>query len=191
MSPAGVPFRLPLLAFVLAALPALSAHAANIDAAASHVGFQLAARWGEVIEGRFPVLDGEVSRLPDGRQQVRLSLSAADVEITDSPRRSQMTRGAGFFDARRHPWITFLSDPFDPALLELGGQLPGVLSIRDVQRREAFTVVASACARPGVECPVRAAGVVDRAAYGMNRWPVVVSRKVRFELSIRVEGGAG
>ena len=188
MNRAWVPFRLSLLALVLVALPA---RATGIDAAASHVGFQLVARWGEVIEGRFPVLDGELTRLPDGRQQVRLALSAADVEITDSPRRSQMTRGAGFFDARRHPWITFLSDPFDPALLERGGQLPGVLSIRDVQRREAFTVVASTCGRPALDCPVRAAGVVDRGAYGMNRWPVVVSRKVRFELSIRVEGGAG
>lgn len=186
-----MPLRLSLVALALAALPAPPVRAAGIDAAASHVGFQLVARWGEVIEGRFPVLDGELSRLPDGRQQVRLSLSAADVEITDSPRRSQMTRGAGFFDARRHPWITFLSDPFDPALLELGGQLPGVLSIRNVQRREAFTVVGSACARPALDCPVRAAGVVDRGAYGMNRWPIVVSRKVRFELSIRVEGGAG
>lgn len=186
-----MPIRLSLVALVLAALPALPARAARIDAAASHVGFQLVARWGEVIEGRFPVLDGELVPLPDGRQQVRLSLSAADVEITDSPRRSQMTRGAGFFDARRHPWITFLSDPFDPTLLQLGGQLPGVLSIRDVRRREAFTVVASACARPALDCPVRAAGVVDRSAYGMNRWPVVVSRKVRFALSIRVEGGAG
>ncbi|HEY4531308.1 MAG TPA: YceI family protein [Luteimonas sp.] len=185
---ARTPLWFPLVAFALAALPV---HATGIDAAASHVGFQLVARWGEVIEGRFPVLEGELTRLPDGRQQVRLSLSAADVEITDSPRRSQMTRGAGFFDARRHPWITFLSDPFDPGLLERGGPLPGVLGIRDVQRREAFTVVASACARPALECPVRAVGVVDRNAYGMNRWPVVVSRKVRFELSIRVEGGAG
>lgn len=188
MSRALAPLWLSLAA--LAAAPS-SARAAGIDAAASHVGFQLVARWGEVIEGRFPVFEGELTRLPDGRQQVRLSLSAADVEIIDSPRRSQMTRSAGFFDARRHPWITFLSDPFDPALLEQGGQLPGLLTIRDVQRREAFTVVASACARPALDCAVRAVGVVDRGAYGMNRWPVVVSRRVRFELGIRVEGGPG
>ena len=186
MRRAGVIAWLSLVAATLAALPV---RATGIDAAASRVGFQLVTRWGETIDGRFPVFDGEVTRLPDGRQQVRLSLSAADVEILDSARRSQMTRGAGFFDAPRFPWITFLSDPFDPALLELGGQLRGVLSIRDIQRREAFTVLASACARPALDCPVLAAGVVDRTAYGMNRWPIVVGRKVRFELRIRMEGG--
>lgn len=179
-----VPVCLSLVALVLGATPV---RASGIDAAASQVGFQLVTRWGEVIDGRFPVFDGEVSRLPDGRQQVRLSLSAADVEILDSARRTQMTRGAGFFDAKRYPWITFLSDPFDAELLARGGQLPGLLSIRDVQRREAFTVAASACARPARDCPVRAAGMVDRVAYGINRWPVVVARKVRFELRILVE----
>lgn len=182
-----VPACLSLVALVLAAAPV---RATGIDTAASQVGFQLTTRWGEVIDGRFPVFDGQVSRLPDGRQQVRLSLSAADVEILDSTRRTQMTRGAGFFDARRYPWITFLSDPFDPELLARGGQLPGLLNIRDVQRREAFTVAASACARPARDCPVRAAGVVDRSLYGINRWPVVVARKVRFELRILVEDEA-
>src|SRR5690606_2037753 len=97
----------------------------------------------------FPVFDGQVSRLPDGRQQVRLSLSAADVEILDSTRRTQMTRGAGFFDARRYPWITFLSDPFDPELLARGGPLPGLLNLRDVRRPPARgRPVTARCARP-------------------------------------------
>lgn len=179
------------LSFIAVLLAAMPARATGIDAAASQVGFQLVTRWGEVIDGRFPVFEGEMTRLPDGRQQVRLSLSAADVEILDNTRRTQMSRGAGFFDAKRYPWITFLSDPFDPSLLSAGGQLPGLLSIRDVQRREAFTVVASSCSRPALDCPVLAAGAVDRGLYGMNRWAVVVGRKVRFELRIQMEGGEG
>jgi polyisoprenoid-binding protein YceI len=187
VSRAGTVAWLSCVALLLASAPLA---ARGVDATASRIGFQLVTRWGEVIAGRFPVFDGEVTVLPDGRQQVRLALSAADVEILDSARRTQMTRGAGFFDARRHPWITFLSDPFDPVLLEQGGSLPGTLGIRDVQRREAFTVLASACARPAVDCPVLAAGSVDRVAYGMNRWPIVVGRQVRFELHLRLEGPA-
>ena len=172
-----------------ALLAAWPVRAGEVDVAHSQVGFQLVTRWGEVVEGHFPVFDGDVTQLADGRKQVRLSLSTPDVEILGSPRRTALTRGSGFFDAKHYPRITFLSDPFDPALLQSGGPLPGMLGIRDVQRREAFAVAASTCDRPGVECPVLAAGVVDRSAYGMNRWSVALGRKVRFQLRIRVEEG--
>ena len=61
-----VPACLSLVALVLAAAPV---RATGIDTAASQVGFQLTTRWGEVIDGRFPVFDGQVSRLPDGRHR--------------------------------------------------------------------------------------------------------------------------
>ncbi|MEN1972346.1 YceI family protein [Luteimonas sp. MJ204] len=182
-----------LVALLAAALPAAAPlRAADIDTASSEVGFNLVTRWGEVVEGRFPVFEGRLTRLADGRQQVRLSLSTTDVEILGSRRNTQLTRGRGFFDAERYPWLSFVSDPFDPRLLMDGGALPGVLNIRDVQQREAFTVLPSACARPALDCPVLAAGLVDRSHYGMNRWSVAIGRKVRFQLRIRaMEGGGG
>ncbi|MEN1942013.1 YceI family protein [Luteimonas sp. MJ174] len=164
--------------------------AAEIDAAASEIGFSLVTRWGEMVDGRFPVFEGHLTRLPDGRQQVRLSLSAADVEILGNRRHTQLTRGRGFFDAARHPWISFVSDPFDPRLLVDGGALRGVLGIRDVQQREAFTVLPATCARPALDCPVLAAGLIDRSHYGMTRWSVAIGRKVRFQLRIRAVDGA-
>lgn len=162
--------------------------AADIDAAASQVGFSLVTRWGEVVDGRFPVFDGRLTRLPDGRQQVRLSLSAADVQIVGSQRHTYLTRGRGFFDAERFPWVTFVSEPFDPALLAEGGALPGQLHIRDVERPETFSVVPSGCGRPALDCPVQAHGVVERSRYGMNRWSFAIGGKVYFQLSLRLEG---
>ena len=162
--------------------------AANIDAAASEVGFSLVTRWGEVVDGRFPVFDGRLTRLPDGRQQVRLSLLTADVEIVGNLRHTHLTRGRGFFDAEKYPWVTFVSEPFDPALLVEGGPLPGTLHIRDVQRAEIFSVAPANCARPALDCAVRARGVVERANYGMNRWSFAIGGKVRFQLSLRLEG---
>ena len=176
------------LSLVLALLAARPAAAVGIDPATSEAGFQLVTRWGEVVQGRFPVLEGRLSRLPDGRQQVRVSLSAAHVEIVGSRRHSTISRGRGFFDAEHYPWVTFQSDPFDERLLLEGGALPGLLHVRDVQRREVFTVAPSACARPGLDCPVLATGVIERANYGMNRWSFAIGGKVRFQLLLRAGG---
>lgn len=173
---------------VAALFAAVPVAAADIDAAASEVGFSLVTRWGEVVDGRFPVFDGRLTRLPDGRQQVRLSLSTADVEIVGNLRHTHLTRGRGFFDADRYPWVTFISEPFDPALLAEGGPLPGVLHIRDVQRAETFSVAPATCARPALDCPVRARGAVERANYGMNRWSFAIAGRVRFQLSLRLAG---
>jgi polyisoprenoid-binding protein YceI len=176
---------------VAALLAATPAGAYEIDAATSRAGFSLVTRWGQVVDGVFPVLDGRLSRLSDGRRQVQVSLSTADVEIIGSLRHTHLTRGRGFFDAERYPWVTFVSDPFDARLLVDGGPLPGVLHIRDVQHRETFTVAPSACARPALDCPVVAHGVVERASYGMNRWAFAIGGKVRFQFHIRAEGGGG
>lgn len=171
-------------------LLAAPAGAAEVDGARSRAGFTLVTRWGQPVEGLFPVLEGRLTRLADGRQQVRLSLSTADVEIIGNQRRTYLTRGGGFFDAERYPWVTFVSDPFDERLLVEGGQLPGVLQIRDVQRRETFSVAPARCARPARDCPVVAQGEVDRTRYGMNRWALAIGASVRFQLDLRIGAGA-
>lgn len=176
-----------LLAAVAALCTAPPARAADFDVAASEIGFSLVTRWGEVVEGRFPVFDGRLTRLDDGRQQVRLSLSAADVEIDGSVRHTHLSRGRGFFDAAQFPWVGFVSEPFDPALLVEGGPLPGRLHIRDVQRDETFVVAPSGCGRPALDCAVQARGVVERSDYGMNRWSFAIGGKVRFQLGLRLE----
>lgn len=178
-------------AALLAACAALLAPAAwantahPIDIPRSQVGFALKTRWGQELLGRFPILDGEVATLPDGRRKVRLSLSAREVEIVDQRAYTKMTRGKGFFDAERYPRVSFESDPFDPALLRDGGALAGELGIRGVRRRETFDIAPATCDRPLLDCDVVGGGVVRRGDYGLDRWTLALSELVRFDLRIR------
>lgn len=162
-----------------------AAWATDIDGAASRIGFVLATRWGQALEGRFPTLQGRVDDFGDGRQRVRLVLSARDVEIVGHPGYTRFSRGAGFFDAARWPQVEFLSDPYTPALLREGGTLGGVLRMRGVQHREQFRVLPAACDAPGRDCDIVATGVVDRDDYGMGRWRIAMDDRVRFTLRMR------
>ena len=172
------------------ALAAGAARAVGIDPARSEFGFSLKTRWGQTLEGRFPVYEGEVATLADGRHQVRLELSASDVEIVGHAAYTRLTRGKGFFDASHYPRVSFVSDAYPEALLHSGGELGGLLTIRGVQRREVFTVEASSCAQPAKDCDVVARGTVMRSDYGVDRWAFALGREVRFTLRVRT-GAAG
>lgn len=167
------------------------ARAAEIDPAASHIGFRLTTRWGQALQGRFPDTGGVVEALPDGRHRVRLRLSTRSVEIVGHPTYTRMARGYGFFDAIAYPEIEFVSDPYVPGLLRAGGPLPGVLSIRDVRRREVFTIEPAGCEAPARACDVVGTGSIHREDYGLGRWGFALAGKVRFLLRVRVREDAG
>lgn len=180
-----------VLAGWVVALACGAACAAAIDPASSHIGFSLKTRWGQTLEGHFPRYAGEVATLDDGRHQVRLRLSARDVEILGNPTYTRITRGRGFFEAERYPVVEFVSEPYPPALTRDGGALGGLLTIRGVRHHETFTVAPATCARAAVECDVVASGAIDRNDYGVSRWGLVLSNKVVFHLRVRVRGEGG
>lgn len=163
-----------------------TALAAAIDPAHSNIGFVLKTRWGQALQGQFPRYQGEIATLADGRHQVRLQLSARAVEIIDHPTYTQYTRGSGFFDADRYPYIEFVSDPYPSALMHDGGTLGGQLRIRDVSRREMFSIAPSACERVAVDCDVVVTGAIDRSEYGVSRWGVAVSNRIEFQMQVRI-----
>jgi len=165
---------------------AQGAAAAEIDPATTRIGFTLKTRWGQVLRGRFPTYTGEIEALADGRHRVRLAMSARDIEIVGHPNYTGMTRGDGFFQADRYPEVTFVSDPYPLSLLAEGGRLGGELTIRDVHRRETFTVAPATCDRPARDCDVVAGGSVRRTDYGVDRWVFAVSDIVRFDLRLRL-----
>lgn len=177
--------------FAMCALLAAThcAAAAEIDPAATRIGFTLKTRWGQVLRGRFPAYTGQIETLGDGRHRVHLVLSARDIEIVDHPAYTGMTRGDGFFQADRYPEVTFVSDPYPLSLLAAGGRLGGELTIRDVRRRETFLVAPATCRRPAHDCDVVAGGSVRRTDYGVDRWVLAVSNIVRFDLRLRVREG--
>lgn len=167
------------------------ASAAEIDPVASRIGFTLKTRWGQTLQGRFPDTQGEVAERGDGRHQVRLRLASNTVEILDHPGYTRMTRGSGFFDATDYPHVDFLSDPYPPELLRHGGAMPGMLTIRGVRHREAFTIQPAQCERPARDCDVIASGSIHRTDYGINRWNFALSDSVHFSLRVRVRDGNG
>ena len=175
-----------LLVCALAAATSASARAAEIDPQHTKIGFTLKTRWGQVLQGRFPGFSGEIQTLDDGHDRVRLRMSSKNVEIVGHPNYTGMTRGRGFFEADRFPEVQFVSEPYASPLVVNGGRLTGQLTIRDVTRRETFTVEPSACARPARDCDVVATGSVRRTDYGVDRWVFAVSDSVRFTLRLRV-----
>lgn len=172
-----------LLAFVAGV-----AAAAEIDQDASRIGFVLETRWGQSLQGRFPVYQGEVASLADGRRQVRLRLSARDIEIVGYPTYTRYARGRGFFDAQRYPQLEFISEPYLPSLLHDGGALGGILRIRGITHAHVFTISPATCASPARDCDVVAVGSIRRGDYGMDRWDFALSDQVQFSLRIRVRG---
>lgn len=163
-----------------------AAYAGEIDTAHSRFGFSLQTRWGQTVQGRFPRYAGEVDTLPDARQQVRLRLDTRAVEIIGDRRYTDFSRSEKFFDATRHPTIEFLSDPYPASLLQHGGDLAGMLTLRGVSRREVFVVAPATCARPLHTCDVVARGSVRRDDYGMDAYDYLLRSRVRFTLNVRL-----
>jgi polyisoprenoid-binding protein YceI len=174
-----------VLSLALSLLFAAPSHASGFDPQHTRIGFSLKTRWGQVLQGRFPKYTGEIEALPDGRYRAHLRLDARAVEIADHPKYTAFTRGDGFFEADRFPEVEFISEPYTASLLRTGGKLAGELRIRDVRRRETFTIEPSACARPARDCDLIAAGTVRRSDYGVDRWMFAVSDAVRFQLRLR------
>lgn len=159
----------------------------RIDPVRSRFGFELRTRWGQRVSGAFPRYDGEVVRLPDGRQQVRIRLATADVVVAGSERYTALARGENFFDAQRYPMIEFVSEPHPRRLARDGGRLRGVLTLHGVRRHETFVLQPAGCADPGVGCDVVASGVVSRDDYGLDGWRFALANPVRFDLRLRLQ----
>ena len=161
-----------------------------IDPHRSTIAFEVRTRVGQRLDGLFPVYEGICEVLPDGRQQVRLRLSTAAAEIPGKPRYTGWMRGDSFFDALRHPWMEFVSDPYAGSDLADGGELRGRLTLRGATRAESLRVAPAACARPGLDCPVEVSGDIDRSRYGMDAWQIALADKVRLRMQVWLKDNA-
>lgn len=175
------------LALLVATPAALGVRAGEIDPATTQIGFTLKTRWGQVLRGRFPEFRGAIEPLADGRRRTRVVLFTRSVEIVGHANYTGFMRGEGFFDARRHPEVSFVSEPYDDVLVRQGGKLMGRLRIRGIEREESFTLAPAPCERPALDCDVVATGVVRRSDYGLDKWSFAVGDQVRFTLRLRVK----
>ncbi len=174
----------------LCVCPAWAQPSNAFDPAQSRFGFELRTRWGMKLEGIFPRFEGELRQLPDDRQQVRLRMFTKEVEIEGNPRYTEWTRGDQFFDADRYPVVSFVSRPYEEALLVSGGPLAGDLTIRGITRPKTLDLAPSTCDRPGLDCDLVAIGAVRRSDYDMDAWQLAVSDRVVFVLRARLQPAA-
>jgi len=158
----------------------------RIDSPASRADFSLRVAWVRTLTGRFDYLEGVVTRQPEaGTFSVDVRLAALSLYM-NNPDHAVWAQSEEFFDAQRHPWIRFYAEAVPDAVLLQGGVLSGTLSLRGHSGQIEFEVEPARCDRPGVECEVVAHGELKRSAFGMQARRVVVSDKVRLNLSIKV-----
>ncbi|SDD65496.1 YceI family protein [Aquimonas voraii] len=157
----------------------------RIDTAHSFAGFSVRAAWVKRIDGRFAHIEGVVR--PEAGQAWLLEVRVASGSVLmGRESHEDWARSADFFDAARHPWIEFRAAGLSKTLLQEGGAIEGVLSLRGISRPVRFELLPTECARPGVECPVQARGEVDRSQFGMTARRVFVSDKVKLSFDIRL-----
>lgn len=160
------------------------ARAQQIDTQRSHLGFEVRTRLGGQVAGVFPAFDGAIHTLPDGRHQVRLRVATLAAEIPGRARYTAWLRGDHFFDALRHPWMEFVSDPYVAQGLADGLLLEGRLTLRGVTRDEQLQVAPAACPRPGLDCAVWVSGDIQRSRYGMDDWRLVLGDHVLLRMQV-------
>ncbi len=178
-----------ILALAVATVAVDQARArATLNTAQSWLGFEVFTRFGQRVAGEFPHFEGMIETLPDGHHQVRLRVAMAEAVIPERPRYTAWMRGASFFDAGRHPWMEFVSDPYAPELLRTGGPLRGELALRGVTRPQRLDVLPSACARPGLDCGIQVSGSIDRSDFDMRQWQVALADKVWLLATLQLSG---
>lgn len=180
-----------LVLFVAPASAQESAPAGSrFDPARSALGFEVRTRFGQHLTGDFPRYEGQVEHLPDGRRRVHIRVATYEARIPGRPRYTSWMRGASFFDAQRHPWMEFVSEPYRPELLREGGMLDGTLTLRGASHRERLQVAPAACDRPGRDCDILVRGGIERSHYGMREWQVALADEVQLTVRVRLHESA-
>lgn len=141
-------------------------------------------------EGRFTEVEGELRPQPDGHCEVHVRLRADTVAYDGPDWMARLTRSPAFLDAETHPEVSFVSQAFPAAWLNVGGAVRGRLNLRGRERPVEFRLRPAECDTPGAACPIRVRGEVSRRDFGMQAYRFTVKDAVRFEFDILLEPAA-
>ncbi len=172
-----------LLMLCLTATPA-PAQTWAVDDGRAEIAFSVRPLWLKRIEGRFPVLEGEMNRDPvNGMLTVDVRVDARAVQMG---RASLVTwaQSDEFFDVARHPWIRFRSESLGPERLGEGGSIQGYATLRGITQPVQFELIPADCERPGIDCPLQARSEVSRSAFGMASHRRTLGDVVRLDFSV-------
>ncbi|GAB2868089.1 YceI family protein [Streptomyces deserti] len=137
----------------------------QLDTSASTVAVRHRTMWGLVtVKGTFAAVSGRGEVRPDGSAVGTLTLDVASLD-TGSAKRDKHLRSADFFDADRHPEITFAARS---AELRDGDQVHvvGQLTVRGISRPLSCTARLTEASADGLTLDAEFS--VDRAQFGMG-----------------------
>ncbi|MPY63242.1 YceI family protein [Streptomyces spongiae] len=136
----------------------------QLDPARSTVGVQHRTMWGLVnVKGTFTGLTGEGEVGADGSATGSITLEAASLD-TKNAKRDTHLRSADFFDADRHPELTFVVRGATPGA-DGAVQVTGQLTVRGISRPQSFTARVAEASAEAVT--LTAEFTVDREQFGM------------------------
>jgi polyisoprenoid-binding protein YceI len=112
-----------------------------LDPGQSSIRLKNRSMWGLVpVTGVLREVSGSGTISPDGEVSGTITVAAASID-TRNARRDKHLRSADFFDAARHPDITFTADGIRPSAQ--GVVVTGMLTVRDRTRPVSFDAAAS------------------------------------------------
>ena len=137
----------------------------QLDPARSTVGVRHKTMWGMVtVNGTFTGLTGGGEVGPDGSASGSITLDATSLD-TKNAKRDTHLRSADFFDAERHPELTFAvhsATPADDRTVQVAGQL----TARGISRPQSLTAHLTEASTEAVT--LTAEFTVDREQFGMG-----------------------
>lgn len=157
----------------------------QLDAGRSRGDFEVKVLWLVGVHGRFGKVHGTVAI--DRLHGTVIADARIDVDTLTMRNRSyeDWAKSDEFFDAKAHPQIRFISDPFPFDLLRSGGAISGRLTLRGVERPVTFALAPSDCPQAiAGDCPVQANGAIRRSDFGMQSRRGTLSDKVDLGFSI-------
>ncbi len=162
----------------------------ELDGARSRAEFRVKVVWLVSVRGRFESVHGSVD-VDRFRSQAVVDASIAVDSVRMNARGYEnWVKSPEFFDAKAHPQIHFVSEPFPLQRLEKGGDLPGWLTLRGVSQPVALKLEPATCARPGYDCAIVASGVISRSPFGMRSRLGTLSDKVELGFSVYAKPSA-
>ncbi|MEP7044897.1 MAG: YceI family protein [Dokdonella sp.] len=156
----------------------------KLDGARSQVGFTVKVLWLVGVRGRFGKVDGTVY-IDRFRNQISVDARIdVDAVSMDNKRYEDWVKSSEFFDVAKHPQIEFKSESFPQSRLRRGGELSGILTLRDVRQPVTFQLQPATCDRPAYECPIEVAGTIRRSEFDMRSRRGTLSDKVELQFSV-------
>lgn len=173
--------------WLMLALPVAAADAPalrHFDPPASQAQFRVYLRLAIPAEGRFKNIQGEIRPLPDQKLSVRVQLDARELAMGGPAWIQKVTQSPAFLDSATYPEIRFQSLPFSSQVLVSGGDIVGMLTLREISKPVTFRVLPTQCRQPGTACPISASGTLNRHDFGIHayRWSLRGEVEVGFQL---------